>query len=337
MTEQAVTETVFSMEARLHKIRTLLAKAESSKFPPEAAAYRAKAQQMMREYRVAEEDLIAQDEFSILPSSVEIDLCALYSDFCQDYINLAYWVALHSECEIGFKRDYRNNRMRATIVGYPGDLRQAEFLLSAALLAFGEHIEPTVKPDLSDEENIYRLRQAGISRMNVAIMVWGAEIGVKAAAHAKVGKIYKAECARRGENVLLDGKGISLGDFRAAYAETFNYRIAARLRDARDAAEGTFGTVLLHGRKERVQEAYYQLFPSHRPKAPTELELKEAAERAAKARKAVVKPKKRTKKEEQDIHRRHYSAAARAGASSGRAAADSVELTRQPRTGKIED
>lgn len=318
------------LSRKLSQVTALLAKADSTEFPDEAKLFRAKAQELMQKYRIEEEDLIAVDPLSIQPEFLLIELCKITNPFEQSYLNLFYYVATHSEVEVAFKRNWKTGVLQAHVIGYPGDLRQVEYLFNSARLVFGERLEPQIKPELDEATNIYRLRQAGIERQRVARMIWGEEIGRKSAAHAKVGKIYKAECERRGESIALDGKGISLKDFRAAYAREFVWKVDERLRDARDAFDGTHGAVTLHGRKERVMEAFYTRFPEYRPS--TEVVVAKDAPKAKQA-----KPRKRTKADMERSYRMYHSPAALAGGSAGKSAAEEVELKRQPRQAKLQE
>lgn len=323
-----------NIDSILKVVTGLLAKAEASKFPEEAKTLREKAQEMMQKYRLEEEQLIAQDPGSIEPILVEFPICKLDSPFRSEYLNLMWYIAGHSDVLATYKGDWHGTRMViAQAVGYEGDARQTEFLFNAVKLAFAESLEPQIDSALSEAVNIYRLRQAGIERQRIARMMWGEEIGSKSSAHAKVGKIYKAECERRGEAILLDGRGISLNVFKESYAREFVWRIVDRLRDARDAVDGTFGAVTLAGRKERVQEAFWTHFPKLRPEPKTEVAVPEKAP----AKKKAPKPRRISAAAIERENRRYHSAAAQAGGSAGRDAADTVELTRQPRQGKLED
>lgn len=322
--------TRFDLEKILDRVTKLLAKADSTEFPEEAKLFRAKAEEYMREYRIAEEDLISVDQVSISPEWMEMEVCGYHNAFRRDYVTLLHYVADHCGLEFAWYAYGKNGVSTAHMVGYAGDLRLAAFLFNAARLVFKERLEPDVNRDLSDEENIYRLRQSGIERQRVARMLWGDEIGSKASAHAKVGKIYKDECRKRGEDVALDGRGISLGDFREAYASNFTWEFGSRLRQARDAADSTGGALQLHGRKERVQEAFWGRFPQYRPEPQT------GVEKAEKAPAQTSKPRKETKAERERYYRKYHSAAARAGEAAGRAAAAEVEIDRVPRAKRVE-
>jgi hypothetical protein len=309
----------------LGKVQKLLNKADDlAATPEESAMLRAKAEELMRKYRIEEEELLATDATSAEPVYVEMDLCRYGSEFRQAHINMMWDAAEHAGVQAHFF--FGDRMLKVGIVGYEGDARYATFLYSAARLVFSAHLEPEIDPSLSERENIWRLRSSGMERQRVARVLWGEEVGSKASAHAKVGKIYKEECAARGSDVAFDGKGIVLKDFRTAYARNFRDGFNAKLRQARDAADSVGGAMVLHGRKERVTEAFYVRFPQYRP---TEV---------ATTSKAPAKKERRwSQADERRYARAFLSRAATMGASAGRTAAEEIELSRTDRAKRISD
>lgn len=312
-------------------VSRLLTQAEdSAATPAEAEAFRERAEGLMRKYRIEEEMMIAVDQVSILPIRSDIELCYAYSEFLQQYIDLSWNAAKHAGVRVTWIRNGRN--YDAAFVGYEGDVRLAEYLFTAARLVFAERIEPAINPALSDTENIYRLRSAGITRRRVAELLWNIDTH---AAHRKVGETYKAECLRRGERPALDGRGISAGQYREEYAKEFVYSFATRLRRARSAADSTGGAIVLAGREERVAEAFYGAFPHLRPaeKAPaTDIEREPtAAEKRAMERReaaALRRAQRGPTLAELAARERRHSAAAMAGRRAGSTAAQAVDLGR---------
>lgn len=329
----------------LDKVAKLIALAEHENTEPvEAATFRAKAEGLMREYRIEEEQLIAVDQFSILPIRSDLLLCFASSMFLQRYVDLSYYAAKHAGVRVTWLYRTEGNRQAlfAAFVGYEGDVRLAEYLFSSASLVFGERIDPTVNAALSDVENIYRLRSAGITRRDVAKMLWDIDTH---AAHSKVAKIYKEESERRGERPALNGRGISALQYRVAYSEEFCWTFSDRLRVARSAADSTGGALVLSGRSERIDEAFYVEFPHLRPKprnkAEAAVEKTEAEKKAAARREAALQRKldRGPTQAERAAEARRYSAAAMAGRNAGERAARAVDLGRgqAPRAGRIDE
>lgn len=321
--------TKFDLEKILAKVTAMLAKADSTEFPEEAKAFRAKAEQFMRQYRIEEEDLIASDQVSIEPEWMEMDICGRHNPFKNRYLNLIFAAAEHAGVQAVWGTDWKTDQIRISMCGYSGDLRMAAFLFNAARLVFKERLEPKVNPALSDEENIYRLRQSGIDRQRVAKMLWGEEEGGKHSAHAKVGRIYKQECERRGEIIALDGRGINLTEFKEAYARNFTGEFDSRLREARSGVDVAFGAVTLHGREERVKEVFYTRYPTLRP-----VPLPDVPEQAVEPSKPQ-KVRRWTKADEARYVRKYESAAAQAGQAAGKAAAAEVQIDRTPRARRL--
>jgi hypothetical protein len=335
----------------------LIAKAESAAemgHAEEASAYRLKAETLMREYRIEEEQVIAGDAFSIVPQAFEVmimETSAISNQFRFHYSEIWREVAKHSG--VIFKMNYRfpkygetdtedaKTGLLAVGYGYESDVRLAQLLWTAARLVFMTRIDARVNPDLSDQENCYFLRNSGMSRIDIAAALWGEETRLKAGPHAKVQKLYLAECAARGEDPKVAGRGIQVSLYREAYADAFCDELGWKLREARDAADSQGGALELPGRKERVQEAFWTAFPDERPLSPEE----EAKRRAARAEKSALpcddckKTKSKTglcrrhrPYEPTAADRKHWERQngpeAQAGRANGAAAARSVNVSR---------
>lgn len=333
----------------LARIAGLIAKAESTEFPDEAKALYAKAEQLKKQFQIEEEELLALDPTSIKPIHEMWTLCTAWSRHRASYTSLMQAVARHCEIMIKFVRAGDNLAVRA--VGYEVDVRFAMLLWNAVAVAFQTRIDVQYDETVPEREMIYRLRSSGIERQKVARMIWGEEVGSKSSAHAKVGKTYKEECAARGEEAVLNGKGIDLATYRRAYSEAFDRRFRVRLRDARDGA-GEAGGVVFAGRKERVQEAFWDIFPEDRPSQDldvregrpipnAEVEVQEEECQRCKRSKSASgkcpdhKPWTPTLAQERAWNRQINSAAASAGRVAGRQAADSVELQGVKRANRI--
>lgn len=326
------------LEGILRKIKSLLAQAEGQEQanPAESAAFRAKAKLLMGKYQVEEESLIAKDQFSITPVLRTFQIVRYGWEYTGWMATLFSQVMTDVGAE--HKETYETYGDTSQIflvgkaVGYDSDLRYADMLWQSVRLAFITHLTPEVDPKLSDEENIYRLRSAGIARKDVAEKLWGKWTHSNS---AKVGKVYKAECAKRGEPPALDGKGIHLKDFREVYAREFVYRVWDRLADARNAAMAQGGLPELSGRADRVKEKFWEHFPEQRPKPPVLIPEEDApTETAVKSRKRLAPHETRAYKEK--VRRMYDSPAARAGAAAGRTAGDKVVISRTaPRTDRL--
>lgn len=329
MGESASTE---KLEALAKRIRALLAKADATDFPKEAATYRAKAEELMRRYDIEEEELIAEDATAALPIIRTITISNRNaSEFAHQHWSLWYWTGDH--CGVMSDASFiRGGDLVVTVVGYEMDIRYAENLYQSAWLMMGARLEPKVDPKQGEMENVYRLRSAGIARNRVAQLLWDSDLGKAGHAdHAKVGRLYAMACAERGEDPAVAGRGMNKAVYREAYADNFVSRYRARLKEARDAVDSLGNLPILYGRIERVKEAYWERFPEQHPDRVAE-HRKEAEKRRKELEEASPKKKARerrwTQKDQRDYERRHFSAAAFAGSSAGRAAADTVRIDR---------
>lgn len=334
-----MTETKFNLEAWSAKISALIAKAERTEIEAEAAAYRAAADRLMRKFQIAEEGLIAQDQLSVVPVTREVTLADVRSKFHGDHLSM--WIATARHCGVKYVYEYRTGgEYVATVVGYASDIRYAEFLHSSARLMMIAKLEPAVDSAKSDEDNVYALRSAGIERIKIAQMIWGEGSHSN---NAKVTRLYAAACAKRGEDPAVAGRTVNAKTFREVYAKAFVQRYSSRLREARDAtdkAEG--GTLVLHGRTERVEEAFYQKFPQYRPAPASDRPAEEKpCDDCAKTKSKTGKCRRHrpyawTKADEERYVRLHEGPSARAGQVAGKSAADSVQIHRDKREQRVQ-
>lgn len=321
------------LDAMMARVQKLLAVADDPATTPEASAnYREKAESLMREYRIAEEDLIAQDAFSILPTSKKFTLIERESEFSRSYQAMWYAITYHTGIRSVLRweldRDTTQYTLVATVVGYASDIRYAEFLWSAARLMFSAKIEPSVDPEASEQENVYRLRSAGIERNRISVMMWG---NAYHSNNAKVTRLYVRACGERGEDPAVVGRSISAKDYRKVYARSFVARIGTRLQDARDAADSVGGAIELVGRKERVDETFYTIFPNYRPTPDSEPVAEEACAACKRAKSGHCRKHpayRATKASLARVDRMYYSETARRAASAGASAADLVKINR---------
>jgi hypothetical protein len=223
------------------------------------------------------------------------------------------------------------------LVGFEIDARYAEMLILNATVVFAAHLEPSYDRTETEAENIFRLRHSGVSRRDVAVRLWGKEKDRDGVAHGKVQKIYEAECARRDE-LPISGRGFNREVYREQYAKQFVSTLRLRLRRARIAAGlNQAGELVLANRAERVDEAYYELYPEFRPTKPgtdvsTEVETPEQAkDRLARELKAERDAERYWAEE----RRKASSPAGRVGNSAGSKAAEKVALRGTTSAGRL--
>ncbi len=306
------------LDAMMDRIEKMLARADHPNTPPEEAdTARAMAETMMRKYRIEQEDLLKRGELKVDQFNVlfkDINAYPMDSEFGQVYRYLISAAINHAGC-LGVWRGYvptdDGTQYVLQAIGYEEDIRYAESLFMSARLVFADRMEPKPDPNLSDMENVYRMRSAGMERIRIAnLMGW-----VKGG--AKVTRLYKQACALKGEEPVLTGKGVDVKQYREAYAEAFWLQFYERLQAARNAADAEVSPGLqLHDREGRIKEAMYQRYPHLRPDPDR-----------TPARKGNIKVRERKwTKADQRAAERRYSAASQAGRQAGIKAASEVDV-----------
>lgn len=315
-----------SLDDMMRKIQAMLDRADHPNTPgPEADACRAKAEKWMNEYRIEEEELRARGDLhieTITPGSKMVILCPADSPYYNAYWSMACYIGIHTGVRIKSKWVFDGNAysLAAIMVGFEADIRYAESIYTNARLVFGDRMEPKVDRSLSDQENVYRLRSAGIERIKIAKMMGYGETN---SATAKVTALYKRACKVRGEDPALTGRGTSVKVFKDTYVSGFLSQFNLNLYNARNAA-GTGGTALvLHDRKSAVDEAYYELFPAERPS-----DLPAVANRKARTRRWTAADERRLMQQN--------SAAGLAGRLAGKRAASEVNINATKAPGRLE-
>lgn len=319
------------------KVQALLNQADHPNTgKPEAAAFRAKAEQLMQQYRIDESEAIERGEApSLKPTSKAMRVCWYSNTYRNEYFSLAHYVTRHTgvRYQTGHVRDNEGLLwLTMTLVGYESDVQFAELLYTSIRLAFAANLEPKYDSRESDMLNVWRMRNAGMTRDEIAEamgwLVWDIDTNKRlmtpSAAADKASRLYGQACRELGAEPKLLGKGTSMKVYKEKYAATFVNELYYRLRDARNGADTERGALVLANRKQNVDEAFYEMFPSARPSTvPAEREtapVKEETE-AQKARRWA-----RAEREAQKQWEKDNSAAGRAGRQAGAQAARSVDL-----------
>lgn len=311
-------------EKMMGRIAALIAKAESTaeQYPEEAAAYTAKAEELMRLYRIKESQLESADG-PVMPIYREVHVAPNGEWASQQHW---LWEAIASHAGVRYdttavtQGDGSWNFVART-VGYDVDIRLAEMLFNSARLAFLFALAPEFNPAETPAQNIYRMRSAGMDRQLIAEKVFGKR------GHSqglKVGQLYREECARRGEAATVSGRDFNAKTYREVYAREFVYRVESRLRRARFAADAVPGLMVSVSRPLAVEEAFYTRFPSRRPK-PVEETTESKCEGSGKP----AKTKALSKATEARLERLYYGPTAVAARRTARKAADSIALGRE--------
>lgn len=325
-----MTDETFGLDAAsrakmLKRIEGLLNKAESTTFAAEAEAFSAKAEELMAKYRIAEEEARDRGDVNVsVPVIVDMTICLARSDFYQRYFNMAHYAVNHVGCRMTYDWEWIDGArmLVAKIAGYQTDVSYAQMLFMAAKLQFQSHLEPAPVEGEPESLTAYRYRNAGKTRREVAVMLWGPSVDRSVAAHQKVQRWYEEEAERQGVHIVA-GRGVSRKDYVETYAESFTSRFAQRLRLARDASDSVGGALVAVKRLGAVDEAFYEAFPNLRPKKDVEKASEYKDERTAAQKR---RDERASDRDWEKTQARRSSAAGRAGWAAGTASADQVEL-----------
>lgn len=261
-----------SLTDTIRKIEALITKADHPNTgEAEAATFRAKAEALMFKYRIDEMSLNTSGEASApdsaSPQWETFVVCDMWSEFRYYYEDLLRGVIQHFDARMATGNE-DGNRV-AYVVGYESDLRFIGILWQSIRLAFRSKLEPTYDPTLSDEENCYIMRAAGMEGARIAYAVFqDASKGQR----VKARKYARKFAESIGEDPkIFSGQGNSMEAYRASYASGFVSTMRSRLRTM---AEGRLvenaGAMVLASRKENIDEAFYTRYPDRRPKPQVE-------------------------------------------------------------------
>lgn len=324
------------LNSKMKTIQALLDRADHPNTPTaEADSCRAKAETLMRKYRIEEAQLAASAEgvrSTFTPVKRDIVVCPAGAAYYNTYWSIAYHTLNH--CGVRFTHRWGNNdegvfSLIATVVGFESDVRYAEMLMTNARLLFAERMEPKRHADMTDEDNVYRMRNAGMERWRISeLMGWG---GNEGSGPLKVTRVYKRACQQKGvDPKTLTGKGNSMKVYREEYVKGFVSGYYNLLWRARNAADTGGGELVLANRKEMVDDAFYDAFPELRPKA----EVGNNGEGRVKHTQRKAREYKATKADMKRWERAN-SAAGRAGANAGKRAAEEVKVNKATKPGAI--
>jgi hypothetical protein len=321
VTEQAEAKIdAATLDRMLGKIRKMLARADHPNTPEdEAKTSRRMAEEMMAKYRIDESMAVQSGLHAIVPVSREMPVCPASSPYAREYLTIAAMILRHAGCRGAWSSKFIDGDYTAVFTGYgyDSDLRFAEMLYQSARIAFAARMEPTRDPGLSDEDNVYNMRQAGMERIKIAhAMGW--------AKASRVTGLYVKACAARGEEPILIGKGTDNKTYREQYATGFTNELYMRLNAARNGVNTGGAELVLAGRKEAVDEAYYADNPWARPAADTGSQ--EVVELSAKEQRALERELARQQAERRKRVAKANSATGRAALGRGRDAARTVDL-----------
>lgn len=270
----------------LERVRALIAKADSTNFPEEAATFRAKADELMTTYAIEQWQLDAIKRGDReQPVKREFDMSWYGGNpFSSQLWTLFYQTARHCRCQaVGMKFTGRE----VPVVGMPNDLDYFDLLFTSLMLQMGKQIDPQPAPELDMEENMALMREAGmpwdeaLNRLAHAGVIEklddseyrtnakGKRLHFSRATYETTIRKYRAWCKRTGHPQAY----VNQRTFRRNFADGFVDEIWTRFSEMRREQETAYDAdheagsmdLVLRDIRQVIQEAVWEFFPDLKP------------------------------------------------------------------------
>ncbi len=282
------------IDTMLRRVQALLRQADHpNTSATEAQTFRNKAEALMMQYRIDEAMLAQQPDSGITPKWGSFTVCAYRSPYSNQYTSIARNVIDHcgargvvdSNTCGGSWDQYDLWTVEATFVGFESDIRLVEALYTECFLAFQSRLEPKVDRTKTDGDNIRRLRQSGMEWNRITRLLWNEE---EHRFIVRARRLFLKECAAVGESPDdFLGMGNNMRVFRESYAAGFASELRYRLQAMRASRGETSQGVVLAGREEAINEAFYKKYPQYAP--PKRLPVAETEEEGAEGGASVAR------------------------------------------------
>lgn len=259
--------TVKEREDILRKVRVLLDKADSTTFPEEADAFRAKADELMLKYAIDSFELDAsRPEEREIPIVKRIDVVMADNPVADWVISMFFDVARHTRCRAvthgsQMTKMHARSMVQGTLVGFPADVEYCEMLFTSLWLQMSRGLEPRPNPQQSFEENVVMMLESGLSRVRIAeIMELPRHPTI-----SKMSKIYKEWCEQNGKPYAGKNTRPNPVTYARNFADGFVRRVELRLaelqyRQGRQVEREGKG-IVLYDRSKLVGLAFKEAFP----------------------------------------------------------------------------
>jgi Protein of unknown function (DUF2786) len=239
-TASASTASFAADERMLSRIRSLLAKAESTEFPEEAEALSARAQELMAKYSIDHALLAAETGQAETPGGRRI---AVDNPYEAPKATLLQIVAQANRCRVVWSRELG----LVTVIGFPADLDAVELLFTSLLVQANTAMLRTGgKRDGAGRSRTRAFRQSFLLSYAVRI----GERLTEAADHAEQEAVAEQRAAG---GTAAAGRGADGGTARKG-ADLVPF-LEARHRAVDDAVDEMFGSTLTRSRTVRATDA----------------------------------------------------------------------------------
>ena len=164
-----------TQEDILRKVRALLDRANSTEFEGERDACLAKADALMMAHAIEQWQLEqANPGQAAQPVRVDMDFSWYYDERNREVAS-AFWLlfidcAAHCRCVLAHSETSwsREQGYRIPVFGLNSDISYLGMMFTDLLIQLSKKLKPVYDPLLSDGENIYHAREAGMSYRHIA-------------------------------------------------------------------------------------------------------------------------------------------------------------------------
>lgn len=259
------TDTTDPKQAKmLERVRGLLAKADSTEFPEEADAFRAKADELMTAYAISAWDVQqAQDGVSKRPEPVSrlVDISWYKDSPLKDQL-WALCSATAEHCRVvlvHYKPEWGQSTVHVPAVGLPADLDYFDMLFTSLMLQMGKQLEPKFNDRLTEAENIAAFKEAGMKWNRIAELIGRPEF-VKEGKVKDGGymvRVYKAFCAENDRVPMTVNPATYQRNFAGGFVSGVRQQMGREVKD-RDTGSGT--DLVLRDIRKVVGDAAQEMF-----------------------------------------------------------------------------
>lgn len=259
----------------------------------EAAACRERAESIMRENRISQAMLHLTDEQKrVFEQYIVPAKWGVVSWGTQHSIAVA--VFEHAGCQV---KTLYGAKETAHVVGYPADVFYGKVLFERAIAELEETLNPQWRAGMSDEQNIFRIKNSG--------KTW-AEVAEEFAENKDLEKIPAVQSVMYRYDKWTKLVGVERlrqtrrhDAYRNSLQESFSSTLYSRLEDLRRRAEGQEEpgeyAIAIVKDEDALREEFYTLFPEMRPKSAEEREAFWSEYRAKEAARARAEEERRAK------------------------------------------
>lgn len=326
------------------KVQKLLERAGHSEAnEAERDACLAKADELMNKYRIERAMLNfdhREQSKPIVNREVEIDPAA---DFADEIKSMMARIFRHAGCQVSM------GWRKVTVVGYEEDIVFGSMLWADVHREFVDKMFPRWDAWRDFDSNVQRIKDSGRSWMQIVEMA-PENAGLNANSGSRLRSAYKREYARLGLEATKEHTR-SPQRYRQSFASAFETELASRLRhyDAQNSDASDIGdkaALAVRTDNDRIREAFYDLFPNHRPKTAEERAEQdrkwEEERKAEEARRAALTDRQREAEDlkadrEAERNRRYWARYDQKnrrdalGSAAGKSAANGINLDRSGR------